>query len=122
MNEQEFERLKGINADLLKLKDAIKAAAVLKKHSSEPQVFDSLVDAVSDAFTALDPYVKEALYYRSRGEDYDPRENWDSVRRLIENGQLALNRDENGVCPRDDDRIVHKAIKALDELEKWLES
>jgi RNA processing factor Prp31 len=105
------------------LKDSAKAAAVVRKHSSSADAFESLTKAAKNALSRLPFAVREALYYRARGEEYypDPPEAWDDVKRAIENGQLKLNSEDTAVIPRESDPGVRKAATALDELEKWLE-
>jgi hypothetical protein len=121
-SEAEIQRLQAINADLAKLKDAPKAAAVIRKHSSSIQVFENLVRAAKEALRPLPTNVVVALYYRTRGEEYYPnwREEGDDIKYRIERGQLILNGEES-VSPCDSDPKIRKAIAALDELESWLE-
>lgn len=122
-SEAEVQRLQAINAGLIKLKDAPKAAAVVRKHSSAAEAFESLIRTAKDALRPLPSGVCEALYYRARREDYSPsgQEQWDDVKRPIENGQLTMNSENNGVCPCGSDSKVRRAMAALDELEKWLD-
>jgi len=119
--EQEIERLQKLNADLLKVKDAPKAAAVVRKHSSTVQNFESLTEAAKHAIGLLPFHVRQALYYHARGEDYQPEQWDDDVNRAIEDGQLASNAEDNGYKPRKSDPKVSKAMEALDELENWLD-
>ena len=122
-SQAEVQRLQAVNAGLSKLKDVTKAAAVVRRHSSSAEAFESLVRAANDSLRPLPSGVREALYYRARDEDYYPngQEQWDDVRRPIENGQLTVNDEENGVCPCDSDSKVRKAIAELDELKNWLD-
>jgi hypothetical protein len=122
-SEKEVHRLLVVNAELMKLKDRAKVAAVVRKHSTAIENFESLVDAAKKALYPLPKPVCEALYYRARGEDYLPKgqEDWEDVQRPIEDGQLSLNANENGVCPRRSDPKVGKAMIALDDLRNWLE-
>lgn len=119
----EVKRLQAINASLTKLKDKAEAAAVVRQHSSVAEAFESLVGGAKDALHPLPAVVREALYYRARNEDYCPKgqEQWEDVRRSIENGQLTMNDQENGVYPSNSDSMVRKAITELDELGNWLE-
>lgn len=120
--EAELQRQISINRELAKLKDAPKTAAIIRKHSTSIQAFEELVHAANEALLPLPRVVIEALYYQFRREEFRPdgREEWDEVRRPIENGQLILNSEETAVIPSDSDVKVRKAIKALDELEEWL--
>ncbi len=122
-SEAEVQRLQAINAGLMKVKDATKAAAVVRKHSSTAEAFESLVRAAKDALRPLPSVVHEALYYRVRGEEYCPtgQDEWDDVKRPIENGQLTMNSEDNSVHPCNSDSEVRRAMAALDELQNWLE-
>jgi len=120
--EVEAEKLRALVADLKKLKDQAKVAAVMRKHSTATGTFESLVGAAKEALRPFPSSVREALYYGCRGEDYRPKDReWDDVQRPIENGLLTLNSEENGVVANDDDPKVRKAANALDQLEKWLD-
>lgn len=123
-SEAEVQRLRATKADLAKLKDQTKAAAVVRKHSSTAEAFESLVDAAKHALLTLPSGVCEALYYRARKEDYHPigQEGWDEVKRPIENGQLVMTDEDTAVCPCASDPRVRKAIAELEELENWLEA
>lgn len=121
--EAEIQRLHAINTDLAKLKDVQKTAAVIRKYSSAIQIFEELVNAAKETLRPLPRVVEEALYYQTRGEEFCPdgREEWDDVRRSIENGQLILSSEETAVLPCDSDPKVRKAMTALNELERWLD-
>jgi len=118
--EQEIERLQKLNADLLKVKDAPKAAAAVRKHSSTIQNFESLTEAAKHSIVSLPFHVREALYYYVRGEDYRPEQWDDDVNGAIEDGQLASNIEDTGYKPRKSDPKVGRAMAALGELENWL--
>ena len=119
--QQEIQRLQAVNAGLMKIKDPARAAAVVRKHSSSVENFETLVSTVKLSLHPLPNTVREALYQRARGDDYYPEE-WDDVRSAIEDGQLIENAEETGVRPRDSDPKVGKAIEALDDLANWLEN
>lgn len=119
--EEEIERLKELNADLLKLKDARKATAVVQKHSSTIQNFESLISAAKITIGALPFHVREALYYDVRSEDYKPEQSDEDLNLAIENGQLRMNAEDTGFKLQSSDPKVSKAMEALDELERWLE-
>jgi hypothetical protein len=121
--EDELKRLKEMNADLMKIKDPADTAPVVRKHSPDPQTFESLVRSAKYSLAPLSSIVYESLYHRARDEEHYPKgeEEWDEVRRAVEDGQLRLNADENGVSPRESDPKVGKAAAALDELANWLE-
>lgn len=121
-SENEVQRLNAINCDLAKLKDAPKAAAVIRKHSTSIQAFEELVHAAKEALRPLPRVVEEALYYQIRREEFRPdgREEWEEVKRPIEYGQLILNNEETAVFPSESDIKVRKAMTALGELEEWL--
>jgi len=123
-SQDQIKRLNEIIADLKKVKGSKKATAVVQKHSSDSEDFHSLVHVAKDTLIPLPSIVQEALYYRARGEDYYPKshEHWDEVQRPIEEGQLELNAEENGVCPSNSDPRVRKAMDAIDALQEWLDS
>lgn len=126
-SETEAQRLRAIITELTELKDTTKAAAVLRRHSSTAEVFESLVDAAKGELIPLLVGVREALYSRARKENYCPRaDEWEDLKRPIETGQLDVVKNDDdtpvGVCPSASDPQVRKAIAALDELQNWLEA
>lgn len=120
--EAKIADLNEIVADLKKAKDPEAVAEVMRKHSSSIDTFESLVETAKAALRPLPRPVREALYYRARGETYFPKgnEDWDDVQGPIEYGQLELNSDENGVRPKENERNVRQAITALDDLNGFL--
>lgn len=66
--------------------------------------------------------VRQALYYRARGEEYRPNgtEQWDDVQRPIEYGQLTVNSEGTQVTANEKNAKVREAMRGLDELERWL--
>jgi hypothetical protein len=122
-SQKEVQSLQAIVGGLMATKDRAMAGAVIRKHSSAADNFESLVDTAKKALYPLPHPVCEALYYRARREDYFPngQEQWDNVKLPIENGQLRLNAEETGVRPDESDPKVEKAAAALDELQNWLE-
>lgn len=109
-------------SDLKGAKDAKAVVKIVRKHLTTADGFEELVSAAASALGALSGPVREALYYRSRGEDYRPTgdEEWDSVKRPIEYGQLEINSEGTLVTPNGKHAKVQRAIEALDELAKWL--
>lgn len=122
--EEEIECLEALILDLKKTKDAKAVKEIVSKHSSAVDEFEDLVNKASDAVESLPSAVQEALYYRSRGEDYYPdgQDAWDASKTPQEYGQLTLNSEENGLTPNGSNPKVRKAVKALDALERWLGS
>ncbi len=121
--QEELEQLHAMIADLKKLKDNVKVASVVRKHSTDTKAFEALASAAKDALRPLPASVREAIYYRTRGEDYHPKGNdqWDDVQRPIESGQLEMNLEKTAVSPVDSDPKVSNALKTIDALERWLE-
>lgn len=118
-----IEELDSLCTELKSAKDATTVATIIQKHSTAIANFERLVEAAKRALRPVDTAATEALYYRTRGEEYYPREReeWDNVQRSIENGQLAPNADQDGVSVVEDDPKVQKAITAVDSLESFLE-
>ena len=120
---KELQRLTTLNEELSRTKDSAKVAAVVQKHSTAKIAFHALVSSAKDNLSRLPFAVREALYYRQRGETYYPKnqEEWNDVNLGIENGQLRMNAEDTGVLPRESDPRVGNAVEALDQLGDWLQ-
>ena len=109
-------------ADVMKTKDAVSAAAVVREYSTEVEVFERLVKAAASAIAGLSSPTKEALYQQCRGSYYSPKTHeWDDATDAIEDGEVLLNPDEDGVTPNSDNRRVQNAEQAVQELSSWLD-
>ncbi len=122
--DAELSKLKETIQELKKLKDAKSVAKVVRKNLEESEVFEQLVEDARKALKSLARSVREAMYYRSRRDDYYPEDSdaWEDVKRPLEYGELELTDDEKAVAPNSSSSKVHKAMQAVDALAKWLES
>ena len=120
--EQENEKLQAQNADLAKLKDKAKVATVLRKHTTAIEQFQSLTEAARKVLVPLPYVVQQALYFRSRGEPYNPKddEDWDLVNTADQEGFMN-NPGDDPPTVRSENRKVAAAMEAVDALEEWLD-
>jgi len=120
--QAELERLKSVNAELLKTKDLAAAADVVRKHSTTAEAFEDLVNTANTALRRLPRIVREACYYQfGIGGDYYPEPNdWEDVTSAVEHGHLCLLNEDTSAALDEKDPKARKAIDALVALSSWL--
>ena len=126
--KSEYDELEKSNESLLELieelkrtKDAKAVSKIIRARSSVEEQFQDMVQAAAAALRPLPRQVREAFFYRIRGESFVPEDgDWESVKKAEESGQLKTDPDLDAVEVDDRDRKVEKAMHALDRLDQWL--
>ncbi len=117
LNEQLQEKIKDLEA----AKDAKAVAAIRKKHSSENDQFEELIDTLRDALQELPRIAREALRYYVRKDYFSPKpEEWgDEVEDAVHRDYLR--EDDNHVALNDDHPAVEVALSAWHALSDFSE-
>ncbi len=118
--EAEIHELKSKVEDLSQCKDREQVTSVLKKHSTEWDLWETAIATASGAFSPLPNVVIDAVYADHCGKHYEPDEYvYDDVMRAVENDYLR--EVYNGeYVPNNDDPKVYDALCAVRELAKVL--
>jgi hypothetical protein len=120
----EIQRLNKVVVELVKVKDAVVTAGILRAELPLVDIFEKIVEAARKPLGALEKVTKEALFQHYKGgivQLSDPsRFNWDDANQAIEYKELKLNEAEGGIVLDLNSPKVKKALGALDELNRWL--
>lgn len=120
--EAELARRDELIAELKNAKDATDVARIVSKSSTAEEHFLELVSAAASALRTLSPPVVESLYSYMRNEEYRPdRYDMRDAKRPIEYGEIKHS-DYGGLVPDENNPKVGVAIRALKDLEAFLEN
>jgi hypothetical protein len=119
--DKEIATLKKQIAELAKAKDRKAVDNIEKKYSSGLKLFNELLEDARKFTSELPAVVREALYYRSRGDDFLP--DWDKWRDEPKGAaeQNLLEADENVFSVNTSHPKIKKVIKALDSLSDFIQ-
>jgi hypothetical protein len=117
----EIATLKEQIAELAKAKDRKAVDNIKKKYSTGSKLFNELLEDAYKFTSELPAVVREALYYRSRGDDFLP--DWDKWQYEPRDAaeQNLLEADENIFVVNTSHPKIKKAIKALDSLSDFIQ-
>jgi len=120
--DDQISKLKKTNTELAQLKDQQKAAAIIRKNSTQSKAFEELIRSTAKALGSLPRVVQEALFYDYRDEEFRPEyDKWENAPKdAEEHGFLKYNDEEGWFSVNGDNPKIGNAKSALDELRRFV--
>jgi hypothetical protein len=124
-SEEENQRLRRTIAELKKLKDVSKVAAIERQELPAAQQFEKLTDEVRKKLAAVSNVTRETIFAGNLGDDFYPGKassahSWDDAERPLQYKEIKLNAAGNGIEVDENNPKVKPALVAIDQLETWL--
>ena len=123
--EEMAHRIQGLEQVIDKLKavkDKSEALPIFLEEGDEREQFEKRVDEASCAISRLPRIAGEALFYWYCNGEFRPRdEDWDDVKRAIEEKYLEEATDEGTVRVVTDDPKIRQCLEAIRELSSFLD-
>lgn len=121
--DQEVQKLKNQVIDLEKCKDAAQVRAIARKYSTAEEQFERLCQEAQTELGQLERATCIALFQRGRGDYYFPQgqDQWDDVHAAEEVQEVVVPQHENYCEPNAEHPRVRDAVKALRDLERFLD-
>lgn len=122
----EIQRLKDAVQELSSLKDAKKAAKVIRKHSTAWESFEAVKKQALSKLRRIPRVAVEALYYKWYGDDFVPdaadHDTWRQAQEAAQRGYVTINEDRGVIEAAETDKSMRLAENALSELSEFLEN